>query len=181
VDLNYFPVFADTYLWDVWSLYLVVYMQFFHMRDEGTKNWHNYLVIQVTKDTYISLKAKLDIQSIVGSGAVIQNGKPYITFSYGGTINLSETFGSGETLGDKLQSGDIVTVILTDKPQNQLFVFNDNNLTLNFNLEEVTVYNFTYTKEMEQIYEFFSNYAKIKDNDNQVGIKDKNKRLKLRG
>jgi fructoselysine-6-P-deglycase FrlB-like protein len=83
-------------------------------------------------------------------------------------------------LSEKLNVGDIVTVILTDKAQDQLFVFNDNNLTLNFSLEEVVVYPFTYTKEMEQIYEFYSNYTKLKDTNRQISLKNKSKRLALR-
>jgi hypothetical protein len=83
-------------------------------------------------------------------------------------------------LGEKLQPGDIITVILTDKPQDQLFVLTDNKLTVNFGLEEVTVYPFTYTKEMEQIYEFYTHYTNIKDSNNQIAVKNKTKRLSLR-
>ena len=146
-------------------------MQFFHMRDDETKTWHNYLIIQVPTQEYGNLKSKVN-QASVGCWPVIQNGKPTIVFGYGATINLSEAFGSGETLGEKLQPGDIVTVILTDKPQDQLFVLTDNKLTLNFALEEVTVYPFTYTKEMEQIYDFYAHYANIKDSNNQIAVKN---------
>jgi hypothetical protein len=153
-------------------------MRFFHMRDDETKNWHNYLIIQVPAQEYNTLKAKVT-QSVI-CWPVIQNGKPTIVFAYGATINLNEAFGSGQTLGEKLQPGDIVTVILTDKPQDQLFLLKDNNLTLNFDLEEVTVYPFIYTKEMEQIYDFYQHYTHLKEDKSDLTSKTKSKRLSFR-
>jgi hypothetical protein len=38
-------------------------MQFFHMRDDESKNWHNYLIIQVSKEAYGALKAKFEEQA----------------------------------------------------------------------------------------------------------------------
>lgn len=154
-------------------------MQFFQMRDNDSKIWHNYLVIQVSKEGYLSLKATI-AQSPVTCWPVIQNGKPTLVFGYGASINLSEEFGSGETLGDKLHAGDVVTVILTDKPQDQLFAKKDTGLALNFALEEVTVYLFTYTKEMEQLYEFYTGYTRQKEANSQVETKNRTKRLALR-
>lgn len=132
-------------------------MQFFQTRDNDSKVWHNYLVIQVSKQGYLSLKATIT-QSPATCWPLIQNGKPTLVFGYGATINLSEEFGSGETLGDKLHVGDIVTVILTDKPQEGLLTQKDTGLTINVALEEVTVYLFTYTQEMAQLYQFYTGY-----------------------
>jgi hypothetical protein len=69
-------------------------MQFFHMRDDEAKTWHNYLIIQIPTKEYGHLKAKVN-QASVGCWSVIQNGKPAIVFGYGATINLSEAFGIG--------------------------------------------------------------------------------------
>lgn len=147
------------------------------MRDDESKNWQNNLVMQVSKEEYSSLKTKFDSEvPKLACWAVIRNGNPYIVFEYGGSIRLSEEFGSGETLGDKLGVGDIVTVILTDKPQDQLFVLSEGSLKINFNLEDVIAYPFTYTKEMEQAYEFYSHYTKLKGGDRKVEIK-KSKRI----
>jgi hypothetical protein len=112
--------------------------------------------------------------------AIIHNGNPYVVFEYGASICLSEAFGSGETLGEKLVAGDIVTIILTDKPQDQLFSSSSVNLALNFNLNEVIIYPFTYTKEMEQIYDFYRQYVNLKDSNSKIAIKSKSKRLSLR-
>jgi hypothetical protein len=158
---------------------LWVSMQFFQMRDSENKTWHNYLIIQVSKEGYLSLKAQVS-QASVNCWPVIQNGKPTVVFGYGANINLSETFGSGESLGDKLHPGDIVTVILTDKPQAQLFTKKDTGLGLNFALEEVTIHPFTYTKEMEQIYEIYQSFTNLKDSNSQVASKEKTKRLGFR-
>jgi hypothetical protein len=146
------------------------------MRDDETKNWHNYLIIQVPKQEFSALKAKFDTQvPKLACWAMIRNGNPCVVFEYGGVISLSEAFSSGETLGEKLAVGDIVTVVLTDKPHDQLFSASEGSLKLNFNLDEVIVYVFTYTKEMEQTYEFYSQYAKLKDAKSAVSVKNKSK------
>lgn len=159
------------------KLTLVVDMQFFHLREDETKTWRNYLVIQTKPEDFAALKTRFETQPPkLGCWAMIRNGNPYLVFDYGGTISLSETFGSGETLGDKLEVGDVVTVILTDKPQDQLFTITNNALALNFDLSEVIAYSFAYTKELEHIYEFYRHYSKLKDSDGKVQIK-KTKRL----
>lgn len=159
---------------------LCVSMQFFQMQDNENKTWQNYLTIQVSKEGYLSLKAKVTHASI-NCWPVIQNGKPTVVFGYGANINLSEAFGSDETLGDKLHPGDIVTVILTDKPQEQLFTKKDTGLGLNFTLEEVTIHPFTYTKEMEQIYDTYQSFTNLKmDSNSQVAAKEKTKHLGFR-
>ncbi len=156
-------------------------MQFFRLRDEESRSWRNYLVIELGKEEFSSLKARFDTQvPKLGSWAVIRNGKPFIVSEYGGAICLSEAFGSGETLGDKLVVGDILTVILTDKPQNQLFASSADSLKLNFGLADVIVYPVTYTKEMEQIYDFYRHFTTLKDGDREVAVKNKSKRLSLR-
>lgn len=53
-------------------------------------------------------------------------------------------------------------------------------MNLNFKLEEVLVYPFTYTKEMEAIYEFYENYINIKENKTNVVVKKKTRGLSLR-
>ncbi|MCW4023585.1 MAG: hypothetical protein NWF01_00930 [Candidatus Bathyarchaeota archaeon] len=149
-------------------------MQFFHIRNDDSKNWYNYLVVQLGKEEFSALKAKQNMQAAdFASCAVIRDGAPFVVFGYGGGICLSEAFESGQTLADKLMAGDVVTVILTDKPQEELFVFSGHSLSLNFNLEEVVVHSFTYSKEMEQIYEFYKHYTKVKGIDNKIPVKTK--------
>lgn len=151
------------------------------MRDDESKNWHNYLIMQVPREEFSALKAKFEEQvPKLACWAIIRNGNPFIVFEYGGTIRLNEEFGSGETLGDKLFAGDIATVILTDKAQNELFTPVEGNLKLNFNLEDVIIYAFTYTKEMEQVYGFYKHYINIKETKRDITIKNKPKRLSLR-
>ncbi len=156
-------------------------MQFFCLRDEESRSWRNYLVVQLGKEEFSSLKTRFNTQvPKLGSWAIIRNGKPFIVSEYGGAICLNEAFGSGETLGDKLAVGDILTVILTDKPQNQLFASSGGSLKLNFSLDDVIVYPVTYTKEMEQIYDFYRRFTTLKDSNSEVAVKNKSKRLSLR-
>ena len=151
------------------------------MRDDETKSWHNYLVVPLGKEELDAIRMRFESQvPQLSCWAMIRKGKPYVVFEYGGSICLSEAFGSGETLGDKLAVGDVVTVVLTDKPQEQLFVFSEGNLTLNFSLDEVIVYPFTYNKEMEATYDFYKHYKQVKENKTDVDMKKKSKRLSLR-
>lgn len=156
-------------------------MQFFHMRDDETKSWHNYLVVQLGTAEFDAIQTRFDSQvPKLSCWAMIKKGQPYVVFEYGGSICLSEAFGSGETLGDKLVVGDVITVVLTDKPQEQLFVFSEGNLSLNFSLDEVIVHPFTYNKEMEVTYDFYTHYKEVKENKTGVDMKKKSKRLSLR-
>jgi hypothetical protein len=160
---------------------MLVYMQFFRMRDDESKNWRNILITQLPKEEFSAIQSRFGSQTPkLTCSAMIRGGIPYVVFEYGGTISLSETFGSGQTLGDKLFVGDVVTVILTDQPQEQLLVSSEGALKLNFNLKDVIVYAFTYTKEMEQIYDFYTHYIKIKEGNREIELKKKPKHLSLR-
>jgi hypothetical protein len=155
-------------------------MQFFRMRDNESKSWRNYLIVQLPKEEYSAIHSRFGSQTPkLSCGAIIRDGVPYVVFEYGGKVSLSETFGSGQTLGDKLFPGDLVTVILSDKPGEQLFVSSEGALKLSFSLDEVIVYVFTYTKEMEQIYDFYSHYIKVKEDSQEASTKRKN-RLSLK-
>jgi hypothetical protein len=156
-------------------------MQFFRMRDEETQTWHNYLIVQLSEEEFESLKSRFDTQVIkLTCNPVVRNGKPYVVFDYGGAVNLSEAFSSGETLSDKLQVGDIVTVILTDQPQSQLLSQEDGTVKLNFDMAEIIAYPFTYSKEMEQLYEFYRIHSNLKSSERQLKVKRKTKKLSFR-
>lgn len=149
-------------------------MQYFRMRDEESKTWHNYLIVQLPQTDFSSLKTRFETQvPKLTCHPIARNGHPYVVFEYGGAVDLSEEFGSGETLGDKLQVGDIVTVILTNQSQSQLFSQSEGEVQLNFNLRDVVAYPFTYTKEMETLYEFYLAYSSLKNCDRQLRKKSK--------
>jgi len=127
----------------------------FSLKRDEKKDWQNYLWVPLSKEEFVAVQVQFKSQiPKFSSSAMIRKGNPYIVFEYGRTICLSEAFGSGETLGDKLVVGDVLTVVLTDKSQDQLFVFSVSNLTVDFSLDDVIVYLFTYTNEMWQIYGF---------------------------
>ena len=144
------------------------------MRDEESKTWHNYLIVPLSQTDFDALKARLETQvPRLACYPIVRNGNPYVVFEYGGAVNLSEEFGSGETLGDKLQVGDIVTIILTEQPQSQLVTQSEDGVKLNFSLKDVVAYPFTYTKEMENLYEFCRSYSNLKGGDHQLRKKPK--------
>jgi len=146
------------------------------MRDEESNSWHTYLIVQLPKEDFDALCARFESQvPKLACHPILRSGCPYVVFEYGGAVNLSEEFGSGETLGDKLQVGDIVTVILTDQPQSQLFSQSEGEVKLNFSLKDVLAYPFTYSKEMENLYEFYRSYSNLKGGQ----IKNKSRPRKL--
>ncbi len=151
------------------------------MRDAETKSWHNYLIVQLPKPDFDNLKTRFEMQvPKLACSPIMRKGHPTLVFEYGGTVDLSEEFGSGETLGDKLQVGDVVTVILTDQPQNQIFSQTQEGPKLNLNLTDIVAYPFTYTKEMENLYEVYSAYSSLKSGDRELKIKPNSKRLSFR-
>jgi hypothetical protein len=154
-------------------------MQFFQMNYGEARNWYNYLIIPMETGEFWALKERFETQiPKLGSTVVVRGGKPFIVFEYGGAIDLSEQFGSGDTLGDKLNAGDIITVILTD--HNQPFTPSETGVKINLNIDHIIAYPLTYTKEMERTYEFYVHYNNLKGGNRQLKIKSKSKRLSFR-
>lgn len=135
-------------------------MQFFYMEDELTGVEHNYLILPLEEKQFQRMRelCKEHIPSISCS-AVIRKGHPYIAIDFGlyfrSSIPLDEVFYSGERLGDKLKVGDVLTVILTDRPQDQVITLTRNKMSFNVSLEELLVFSFKYTEEMHEIYTFY--------------------------
>lgn len=135
-------------------------MQFFYMLDEFTGIEHNYLILPLEKKQFERMRELCEehIPSISCS-AVIRKGHPHIAVDFGlyfkSSIPLDEVFSSGEKLGDKLKVGDLLTVILTDRPQEQVITLTKNKASFNVPLEELLAFSFKYTEEMDEIYTLY--------------------------
>lgn len=130
-------------------------MRFSRITDSGGIV-HIYLIIQVLHDQFRRLRAKYEKSTpFISASAVLCNGHPYVVFDFGlenARIRLDDPFGSGDKLGEKLAAGDVTTIILTDKPQDQTM---DSANTFNFNLDEIIAYTFTFTTEMHELYTLY--------------------------
>jgi len=142
------------------------------MIDQFTGIEHNYLILPLSGKQFADMKEMCEkhIPSITCS-AVIRKGHPYIVVDYGfggylkSTIPLDEVFYSGEKLGDKLKAGDALTVILTDKPQDEVVTISKKKAVFNVALEDLVAFSFIYTPEMEEIYALYSLYQRTKQGE----------------
>jgi len=124
---------------------------------------HTYLIIQVISDQFRRLRAKYRQSTpFISASAVLCNGHPYIVFNFGlenARIRLDDQFESGDKLGERFAVGDVTTIILTDKLQEQL---TDSGDTFNFDLDEIIAHTFTYTREMHELYALYHLYGQAK-------------------
>jgi len=138
-------------------------MQFFYILDEFTGIEHNCLILSLKKKQFEHMRELCEkhIPSISCS-AVIRRGHPFIVVDYGfggflkSTVPLDEVFYSGEKLGDKLKVGDVLTVILTAHPQDEVITLSKKKASFNVPLEEILAFSFKYTEEMDEIYTFYN-------------------------
>lgn len=136
-----------------------VEMYFFSLMDEHAGFEKTFLVLCSKEDKFKHLRKLYEehIPSVYCS-AVIRKGHPFITvdFLVGGffklALPLDEVFESGETLGDKLKVGDVLTVILTNHSQDELITISKKKPSFNLPLKEVLAFSFRYAEEMAEIY-----------------------------
>jgi hypothetical protein len=147
-------------------------MQFFYMTDQFTGIEHTYLILPLTEKQFESMKKVSDeIIPLVTCSAMIRKGHPCIVFDYGimgdvkSTLPLDEVFESGERLGDKFKVVDVLTVILTAKPQDKVITSSKEKVTFNVSLDEIIAFSFSYTLEMEEIYAFYNLFQRVKQGE----------------
>jgi len=144
-------------------------MQFLPLIDELNGIKHIFLISQLNKTEFEKVKEYCEkyIPTFYFS-AVFRKGHPYITVDYGAggffkwAIPLDDLYYSGERLGDKLHVGDVLTMILSEHPQDNVLVMTKSGLSLLVPLKDLIAYSFTYTEEMNQIYAFYKLAQRIK-------------------
>jgi len=98
-------------------------MKFFTVTDKSSVI-HKILIIQLseTQMNQVSGQCAKCMPSIHTS-SLVQAGHPYVVADFGGpdawktAIALNETSQDGHKIGDELALGDVLTVILTSKPE----------------------------------------------------------------
>jgi hypothetical protein len=141
-------------------------MQFFTVADES-KIKHKILVIPLsdTEMNEVSGQCAKCMPSISIS-ALLQLGHPYVIVDFGGgngwktAIALDEKSQDGHKIGDELNLGDVLTVILTTKSKAPNIT--KEKVFMNLALEEVLVFSFLYTADMVENYAFYKMYHQSK-------------------
>jgi len=148
-------------------------MQFFSWVDELTGVEHKYLILQMEKEKFDDMR-KLCTEHIpfVSCSAVFRKEHPFVVIDYGSNfggflktaIPLDEVFLSGEALGEKLEVGDVLTVILTAHPQDKVITISKKKISFNVSPEEVIACSFRYTEEMDAIHTFYKLLQRLESN-----------------
>ncbi len=137
---------------------LMVYMQFFRVTDQS-KIKHKLLVIQVSPMEMKQLLGQCEkcLPSIYVS-SIIQIGHPYVVVDFSsGTwktaIALDEKVHDEHMLGDELEMGDVIDVILTSEID--ALMVEGEKAYLNVPLENILSFNFLYTAEIAENYALY--------------------------
>jgi hypothetical protein len=141
-------------------------MRFFTVIDESNIK-HKILVVPLsdTEMNELSSQCKQCIPSISVS-SLVQSGHPYVIVDFGAggsyktAIALDEVSEDGDEVGDELEVGDVLTVILTSKSK-AVNVSNDK-VYMKVPLEEVLAFSFLYTADIAENYALFKMYKQPK-------------------
>ena len=94
--------------------------------------------------------------------AVVRRGHPFVVidFGFGGfsklAIPLDRVFESGQSLSEKLDVGEMLTVVLTTETEKRdVLSFSKKGLSLNVPIEDIIAFTFEYTEEMDELYRFY--------------------------
>ena len=143
--------------------------EFIHFQNEVTKTEHNYLVIYLEKSMFEDMKELFELQNpSLSCSAVIRKGRPFVVMDFAlawfkFTIPLDRVFESGQSLGEKLDVGEMLTVILTvNTEKRNVLTLSKKGLSLNVPIDDIIVFTFEYTKEMNELYHFYKWFKTMK-------------------
>ena len=141
-------------------------MQFFTVTDESNMK-HKVLVVPLSNAEMSELMAQCnECMPSISVSSMVQRGHPYVIVDFGAggsyktALALDEQVEDGGKVGDELELGDLLTVILTSKAK-AVRVIRDK-VYLNAPLEEVLAFSFLYTAEMAENYALFKMYKQPK-------------------
>jgi hypothetical protein len=142
-------------------------MLFLNLEDKWFGGQHTYLIVPIESKELKTLKNLFsETAPSLTFSAFLLFGHPCIGINYNQyavRIPLDEVFASGKMLGDNLKIGDVTTLILTDKPQNEVITLPTKEI-FNFELENIIAYVFTCTKEMQEVFQLYSFYKRLRTN-----------------
>lgn len=137
-------------------------MKFLTVTDEAEVK-HKILVISLSETEMSEVAGQCaKCMPSVSVSSLMQLGHPYVIVDFGGgdafktAIPLDEASEDGHKVGSELEVGDVLTVILTSKP-NAIRVSKDR-VYMEVPWEEILAFSFLFTAEMAENYAFYSIY-----------------------
>ena len=133
-------------------------MQFFTVTDQSNVK-HKVLVVPLSQKEMNQLVGQCEkcMPSLYIS-SIIQVGHPYLIVSFGGdawktAIALDEESEDGHKIGDELELGDIINVILTSEAK--ALTVSKGRAYMNVPLESVLAFSVIYTSDIAENYSLF--------------------------
>jgi hypothetical protein len=133
-------------------------MQFFTVIDQSNIK-HKVLVIPLTQKEMIQLVGQCEkCMPSIAVSSIVQIGHPYVVVDFnGGTwktaIALDQESEDGHRVGDELDVGDVLNVILTS--DDKAIRVSKERVYMNAPLESVLAFSFLYTVDIAENYNLF--------------------------
>ena len=134
-------------------------MQFFTVTDQDSVK-HKVLVVPLNQTEMNQLMGQCEkCMPSISISSIIQIGHPYLTVDFGGAdawktaIALDEKSDDGHKVGDELEIGDVLNVILTSNPQ--ALSASKERVYMNVPLEAVLGFSVIYTADIAENYALF--------------------------
>jgi hypothetical protein len=133
-------------------------MQFFTVTDQSNIK-HKVLVVPLSQKEMGQVMGQCEkCMPAISISSLMQIGHPYLVVSFGGdtwktAIALDEESEDGHRVGDELEVGDVLNVILTSEPK-ALAVSKDR-VYLNVPLESVLAFSILFTADIAENYALF--------------------------
>ena len=141
-------------------------MQFFTVTDASNVS-HKILVVPLSATEMNELMAQCkECMPSISVSSMLQRGHPYVIVDFGAggsyktALALDEESEDGDKVGDELEVGDLLTVILTSNAK-AVRVSKDK-VYMNVPLEEVLAFSFLFTADMAENYAVFKMYKQPK-------------------
>lgn len=133
-------------------------MQFFTVTDQSSLK-HKVLVVPLNQKEMTQLMGQCEkCMPSIAVSSIVQVGHPYVVVDFsGGTwktaIALDEESEDGHKIGDELEVGDVLNVILTSDPK--AVRLSGEKVYMNAPLESVLAFSFLYTTDIAENYALF--------------------------
>jgi hypothetical protein len=141
-------------------------MQFFTVTDKSDIK-HKVLVLPLSETEMNEVSGQCaKCMPSISISSLVQMGHPYVIIDFGGgdawktAIALDEASEDGHKVGDELDVGDTLTVILTSK--SKAVNVSKDKVYMNVPLEEILAFSFLYRADMPENYALFNMYKEPK-------------------
>jgi hypothetical protein len=134
-------------------------MQFFTITDQSSIK-HKVLIIPLSQKEMTQLIGECEkCMPSISISSMIQSGHPYLVVSFGGdawktAIALDKESEDGHRVGDELEVGDVLNVILTSEPK--ALTVSKERVYMNAPLEAVLGFSILYTADIAENYALFN-------------------------